>query len=59
MDPSERPCEVVVLAVHADAGRVRMRLLDDRPEAIPTDPADLARLLAALDELCDAWCAPA
>jgi len=59
MEPSERQSEVVVLAVSADAGRVRVRLLDDRAEAIPADPAALARLLAALDELCEAWCAPA
>jgi len=59
MEPRERSSQVVVLAVNADAGRVRMRLLDDRPEAVPQDPAALARLLAALDELCEALCVPA
>jgi hypothetical protein len=59
MESSEWSSEQVVLALSADAGRVRLRLLDDRPEAIPADPAALARLLAALDELGDALCFPA
>ena len=58
MERSERSSEVVVLAVSTDAGRVRMRLLDDRPEAIPSDPTALACLLTALDDLCDALCVP-
>jgi len=59
MEHMERSSEVVVLAVDADAGRVRLRLVDERSEAIPSDPAALARLLAALDELCDALCVAA
>jgi hypothetical protein len=52
-ETKQRSCNVVAFTVSADDGRVRVRLVDDRPEAIPEDPAALARLLAALDALCD------